>query len=214
MDRLLPSRGAFVQARAARTYFDVLWKSTYLYAGTGPLVNAASISGIAALGAGVGLDIYQVDDDAYPNSHNFLSEPVDDVYRTLLAFAETHSERFSLTWQRQLAFDAAAASIEVELKPFLIEEVETSAWPGTELLGPTAVVRTYRVLPKSIEVLVGAGGLYAWQSPQRPEDLAFYTADGRCWLGSTAHERDGFVILDSSGLTDLRAAVPGLELSK
>jgi hypothetical protein len=145
-------------------------------------------------------------DAAYPNSHNFLSEPADDVYRTLLAFAEAHSERFSLTWQRQLAFDAAAASIEVALKPFLIEEVETLTWPGTELLGPTAVVRTYRVVSRSMEVLAGAGRLYAWQAPQRPEDLAFYAADGRCWLGSTAHERDGFVVLDSGALTALRAA--------
>jgi hypothetical protein len=46
------------------TFFDVLWKSTYLYAGTGPLLDAASIGGIAELGAGLGFDIYQVDEPA------------------------------------------------------------------------------------------------------------------------------------------------------
>ena len=62
LERLLPGRDVFVQTTAGETYFDVLWKSTYLYAGTGPLVDAASIAGMAALGAGVGFDIYQVDD--------------------------------------------------------------------------------------------------------------------------------------------------------
>jgi hypothetical protein len=37
LERLLPGRDVFVLATAGETYFDVLWKSTYLYAGTGPL---------------------------------------------------------------------------------------------------------------------------------------------------------------------------------
>jgi len=62
LEHLLPARDTFVQASGGETYFDVLWKSTYLYAGTGPLIDAASIAGIAALEAGVGFDIYQVDE--------------------------------------------------------------------------------------------------------------------------------------------------------
>jgi hypothetical protein len=62
LEHLLPARDTFVQAPGGETYFDVLWKSTYLYAGTGPLIDSASIAGIAALGAGVGFDIYQVDE--------------------------------------------------------------------------------------------------------------------------------------------------------
>jgi hypothetical protein len=62
LERLLPSRDVFIKTGAGETYFDVLWKSTYLYAGTGPLIDATSIAGIAALGAAVGFDIYQVDD--------------------------------------------------------------------------------------------------------------------------------------------------------
>jgi hypothetical protein len=63
LERLLPGRDYFAQVPNGETYFDVLWKSSYLYAGTGPLIDAASIAGIAALGAGVGFDIYQVDED-------------------------------------------------------------------------------------------------------------------------------------------------------
>ena len=46
-----------------RTYIDVLWESTYLYAGTGPLLDAEAIDWAAAVGAGMGFDIYQVADD-------------------------------------------------------------------------------------------------------------------------------------------------------
>jgi len=40
-----------------------LWKSTCLYAGTEPLLNADSIAGVAALGAGIGFVIYQVNEE-------------------------------------------------------------------------------------------------------------------------------------------------------
>jgi hypothetical protein len=62
--RLQVSRETLAQiAPDARTYFDVVWKSTSLYSGTGPLMDADSIAGVAALGAGIGFDIYQVDEN-------------------------------------------------------------------------------------------------------------------------------------------------------
>jgi hypothetical protein len=65
LDRLLPFREEIISfAEGGETYFDVLWESTYLYAGTGPLLDAASIAGAAALHAGMGFDIYQIDEDA------------------------------------------------------------------------------------------------------------------------------------------------------
>ncbi len=45
------------------TFFDVLWESTYLYAGTGPVLSPRNCNGIGRLGAGIGFDIYQVDED-------------------------------------------------------------------------------------------------------------------------------------------------------
>jgi hypothetical protein len=46
--------------------FGVLWKGNYLYAGSGPFYEADVLAGIAALGAALYQDIYQVDqpDDA------------------------------------------------------------------------------------------------------------------------------------------------------
>ena len=43
--------------------FGVLWKSNYLYAGTGPFYEPDVLCGIAALGAALYQDIYQVDEE-------------------------------------------------------------------------------------------------------------------------------------------------------
>lgn len=60
---LLPHRDALIAlARTGRASFDVLWESSYLYAGTGPVLDADSIRGIADLGADLGFDIYQIED--------------------------------------------------------------------------------------------------------------------------------------------------------
>jgi hypothetical protein len=45
------------------TYFDVLWTSNYLYAGTGPLISRDALQGMSDLGASMGFDIYQDDVD-------------------------------------------------------------------------------------------------------------------------------------------------------
>ncbi|HKV51250.1 MAG TPA: DUF4279 domain-containing protein [Gemmatimonadaceae bacterium] len=63
-ERLLPHAETFREfGRGGETFFDVFWQSTYLYAGTGPLLDAADLAGVAALGAGMGFDIYQVDEE-------------------------------------------------------------------------------------------------------------------------------------------------------
>jgi hypothetical protein len=147
------------------------------------------------------------------HSHAIVSEPAGDVYLSLLAFAERHSSRFSLVWRRGLKLDADAEAIKAALKPFQEKAVETSEWPGTQLIGQSAMVRMYRFAPESTRMLAAANRLFAWQSPARPEDLAFYTADGRCWFGSIAHEREAFVVLDAADLSALCAAVPGLQLA-
>jgi hypothetical protein len=64
LDRLLPHRDQILQlAQKGETFFDVLWQSTYLYAGTGPIIDAENIQGIAQLQATMGFDIYQIDEN-------------------------------------------------------------------------------------------------------------------------------------------------------
>ena len=147
-----------------------------------------------------------------PQSFDIATEPVGLTYRALLGFAQRCAGTFSLVWRHQLLFDASATDVERALRPFLAEEIETSEWPGTTLIGHSATLRKYRLSPDSARELTSAGGQFAWQSPARPEDLAFYARDGRCWLASIAHEREAFVIVEPDELAALRAAVPALEL--
>ena len=59
---LLPHRNAILTfANGGETYFDLLWESSYLYAGTGPVVASDCIAGICHLNAGLGFDIYQIE---------------------------------------------------------------------------------------------------------------------------------------------------------
>jgi hypothetical protein len=64
LDILLPHRERLNKlSEGGETFFDVVWKSSYLYAGTGPLIEARYLEGVADLKAGIGFDIYQVDED-------------------------------------------------------------------------------------------------------------------------------------------------------
>jgi Domain of unknown function (DUF4279) len=60
---LIPRQDAIARiVPGGEAYFDVLWESTYLYAGTGPVLSCDVIAGVAALEAGIGFDIYQIDE--------------------------------------------------------------------------------------------------------------------------------------------------------
>ena len=147
-----------------------------------------------------------------PRTFDVITEPAGATYRQLVAFAEAFSGSFSLVWRDQLSFDPSAADLKDVLRPFMIRQTRSSEWPGTTLIGHSAMVRTYRWSPDSAGTLAAADRLFAWHAPARPEDLAFYTPDGRCWLGSIAHESEAFIDLDATDLAALRLAVPALEL--
>jgi hypothetical protein len=84
-------------------------------------------------------------------------------------------------------------------------------WPGTDLAGGHATVlrasldaRVRHLLTEAVE------GLYDWQQPERPEDLAFLRKDGTPLLGSVAHERGGFLVVDDDELERLSLTLPWL----
>ena len=61
LELLLPHQQTFIQVLTemdGKTYFDVLWTSNYLYAGTGPMISRAMLRGMSDLGASIGFDIY------------------------------------------------------------------------------------------------------------------------------------------------------------
>ena len=143
-----------------------------------------------------------------------VEEPRDETYQALLRFAARLGSRFSLVWREQSKFGETALEIIGLLKPDLVAEARTDEWPGTRLLGHMASVRTYKLSENAQSVLQRAHGLYDWQEPLRPEDLGFYTSDGRVWFGSIAHERDAFVYPSAIDLRELSTQVRGLRLEE
>jgi hypothetical protein len=47
-------------AQEGETSFEVLWESSYLYAGTGPIIDRQNLQGVSQLHASIGFDIYQI----------------------------------------------------------------------------------------------------------------------------------------------------------
>ena len=65
LDLLLPHNDLILTTLREVTgeaYFDILWESSYLYAGTGPILSKEVIKGASLLNASIGFDIYQIDD--------------------------------------------------------------------------------------------------------------------------------------------------------
>lgn len=119
------------------------------------------------------------------------------TYQQLLNWALEECESFSVVSREGEDSDSEQEVIE-SLKPFLIEEVLTNKWPGTEVFSkPVHVLRFYKLNSKSVSVLSEAGSLFSWLSPDRPEDLAFYKKDRRVWFGSVAHENMAFFVRPS-----------------
>lgn len=141
-----------------------------------------------------------------------IDEPVGKIYQELLDYALRTRSQFSLVWRDQLEFEQSAHAIARRLRTDLVSEARTDAWPGTQLLGHLATVRTYRLSPNGLAVLRQTAGLSDWHAPSRPEDLAFYASDGRPWLGSIAHEKQAFVYPSAIDVGQLKAEVPGLKL--
>ena len=139
-----------------------------------------------------------------------LREPQDSDYRALLEFLVQRAGSFSLVWRSDGRYEQTAEVVRHRLAPLLIRTEGTSEWPGTQSLGGLATVRHYRADEEAIPILVEPGHLYAWQAPQRPEDLAFYGARGEVLFGSIAHESASWF----EGLPELevRAALPSLLL--
>src|SRR5882757_7424145 len=99
---------------------------------------------------------------------DIIKEPSDYVYSALINFAATRCKTFSFAWRNQLRFEASAHEIAKFLEPDLVCQTTTNEWPGTQLIGNSAIVRYYNVTGRSMQVLQTVNGLYQWLSPGLP----------------------------------------------
>lgn len=117
---------------------------------------------------------------------NTFTDQVD--YDALMDQARKEYDSFTVVWRAGFKFSDKAKSLDQQLEPFLISQKKANKWPGTEASGPPSIVKEYSVCKQSIEILREAGSAWAWVSPDRPEDLAFYKK-GNVVFASVAHER-------------------------
>lgn len=143
---------------------------------------------------------------------NIIKEPRGKVYEALINYGVNHCKCFSLVWRDEFEPAPKAKKIEKMLKPFIIREEHTNKWPGTELIGHNAYVRYYRFTPESNQILLDKKSLYSWLANNSPEDLAFYSDNGQCVLGSIAHEKDSFIYLTEAPLEIVKKEIPGLKI--
>lgn len=121
-------------------------------------------------------------------STTFLStEPRGELYQQLIRLGRTHCATFSLVRRSRLGWSEEAARVVSELAPFLHSEQLSKQWPGTRS-SQAAQVWRWTLTRESASILQTAEGLFDWQQPRLPEDLAFYTPNGAVWLCSCAHE--------------------------
>jgi hypothetical protein len=89
--------------------------------------------------------------------------------------------------------------------PWLIAIDEVDRWPGSGVIKGTVALYKYRLESGLVDLLLSTSkGLYDFQAPKLPEDLAIYRADGSVLLGSVAHEHLGWMNLTADEKADSR----------
>jgi hypothetical protein len=142
---------------------------------------------------------------------DILREPTGKSYRDLLSFALAHCGSFLLVVRHDLQLSLRGRSVLAELRPSLRREHDSREWPGTVLLRELGTVSEFDFNANTARVLErAAGSLYSWRQPHLPEDLCMLRSNGKPWLVTIAHERDGYLELTASEVHALLGAVPTL----
>ncbi len=121
-----------------------------------------------------------------------IPERESEVYPYLLDWASTNTASFHLVLRHGLEFDSEARDILRELEADTITVRVTRTWAGTIAMDAARIVEC-RVSESSLSILRKAPGIFAWCYPQRPEDIAFFAADGRCVFNSVSHHQETWV---------------------
>lgn len=145
-------------------------------------------------------------------TYSLIEDIADRDVRSLLEVASGYCDRIGLVVRPNTQLERGARELLSRLDRFLLSRSQRLEWPGTRLLGEVpAQVSEYRLCQEVIDLVAGAGrSLFSWCHPDLPEDLFLLREDGSCWLGTIAHERDGFLTLTQSEYEAVLARVPSL----
>jgi hypothetical protein len=144
-------------------------------------------------------------------TYDLLAEPTGETWASLLHALSRYAVSLQMVVREDLPLSKKGRDLLAALQPHLLQERKGAAWPGTMLLcGEAAIVRFELNASVIAAVLEVAEGLYAWQQPDLPEDLALLAEDGTAILTSIAHERDGYLTSSDAEHESLVRAVPVL----
>lgn len=122
----------------------------------------------------------------------------------------SRTPQFLLVLREREARGEGAALLD-RLSQHLITEIDSSRWPGADLRGTSATLRSFRLNRSSGAALTSVGALNAFRTPL-PEDLCFLAADGEPWLVSDTASDSFDLHLEQNEPDQLRAALPWLQL--
>lgn len=143
---------------------------------------------------------------------DLVREPRGKRLRRLIHALAQHGSTVLMVVQDDLGLSDPAEALLTRLRPYLQEETRGSSWPGTTLLyGHAATIRRFRLTRGVVAAVVAAAdGLYAWQQPTLPEDLAFLREDGTPILTSVCHEHLAHLEVTDEEWESLSIAAPGI----
>ncbi len=126
------------------------------------------------------------------NAFQLLPESERAAYPHLLTWVHQNAHTFHLIRRHGLVFSRAADVVSARLEPMLQRRRLTRCWSGTMAIDP-AEVSEYLISDESLAILAEQDGIFAWLYPERPEDLAFFHADGHCVFNSVSHHEEAWV---------------------
>jgi hypothetical protein len=145
--------------------------------------------------------------------YTIAKEPRGFVYRTLITFPLPFCSELVMVVNKPDGLSEYGRAVQQELRPFLIQQVKTSEWPGTILLKGEVALFRYRYDAGSAAILARvANRLYEWLAPKLPEDRSLLRPNGRPWLVVISHERDAYIDITDEEKAELMPKLPNLRI--
>jgi len=127
---------------------------------------------------------------------NMIMEPRGKVLRQLIHALGRYSSSVQMVLQEDNGLGEVGDALLARLEPYLLEQRRQSHWLGTSLVNSHATVYLFAAADSVFgELLAVSDGLYDWQQPYLPEDLALLREDGSEILCSICHEHDAYLLI-------------------
>lgn len=139
--------------------------------------------------------------------YSIWSEPRGPAFEALLNYCAARGSYCSLVdrFPQSKKGREASGQFFQGAKPHLLGIDDVERWPGDGQYEGTAPHWKYRLDAGLLDLLLAqTKGLYGFQAPRLPEDLAVHRPDGSVLLGSVAHEHMGWMNLSTEEREDRR----------